>query len=141
MMVVPLFLFNCITCHNFTDTQQQKLKSLDIRANNIVYGQGRGISKFPQLNDVIRRHACNLVKTILTGNVCRNFINYYTMNEHNINTRNQGFLMKVPKVKLEFAKYGFFFMGANIFNTLPLEIRQTPDLGTFHRKVSNFSWQ
>ena len=117
---------------------QQKLKSLDIRANNIVYGQGRSISKLPQLNDVIRRHACNLVKTILTGNVCKNFKNYYTMNEHNINTKNQGFLVKVPKVKLEFAKSGFFFMGAKVFNTLPLEIRQTPDLGTFHRKVSNF---
>ena len=40
MMIVPLFLFNCVTCLNFTDTQQQKLKSLDIRCKQYCLWPG-----------------------------------------------------------------------------------------------------
>ena len=40
-----------------------------------------------------------------------------------MSTRNNGKLLKIPKVKLEFARSGFFFMGARIFNFLPKEVR------------------
>ena len=40
-----------------------------------------------------------------------------------MSTRNNGKLLKIPKVKLEFARSGFFFMGARIFNSLPIKVR------------------
>ena len=43
--------------------------------------------------------------------------------QHKVSTRISGKLLKIPKVKLEFARSGFFFMGARIFNSLPMEVR------------------
>ena len=40
-----------------------------------------------------------------------------------MSARNNGKLLKIPKAELEFARSGFFFMGARIFNSLPMEVR------------------
>ena len=37
-----------------------------------------------------------------------------------LNTRNTGKVAKLPKVKLDFARSSFYFLGASIFNSLPL---------------------
>ena len=43
---------------------------------------------------------------------------------HNaLNTRNNGNTAKMPKVKLDFARRSFYFLGASIFNSLPLSLR------------------
>ena len=39
-----------------------------------------------------------------------------------MSARNNGKLLKIPKAELEFARSGFFFMGARIFNSLPMEV-------------------
>ena len=50
--------------------------------------------------------------------------NYFEINQHTIDTRNGSFLIKLPKVNLEVGKQSFAFMGANIYNKLPLKIRK-----------------
>ena len=44
--------------------------------------------------------------------------------QHNaINTGNNGKTANLPKAKLDFARLSFYFLGASIFNSLPLGLR------------------
>ena len=45
-------------------------------------------------------------------------------------------LLQIPKVKLEFAKNGFFFMGARLYNSHPEGIRESAD--DFENKVNSY---
>ena len=71
------------------------------------------------------KHAVKTVKKCLDGKSCTNFNDYFTVNLHMKATRNQNYLLKVPKIKLEFTKYGFHFQGVKLFNSLPVEIRKS----------------
>ena len=48
-------------------------------------------------------------------------------NEHNVRTRNRKILLRIPTVKPDSAKNGLFFMGANLYNSLPKDIRESAD--------------
>ena len=72
----------------------------------------------------------------LNGNVCTNFQDYFMINEHNVRTSYRNILLQIPKVKLEFAKNGFFFMGARLYTSLPKDIRESAD--DFENKVNSF---
>ena len=54
------------------------------------------------------------------------FNDYFKILNHTKNTRNKFFLLRLrlPAVKLEIAKQGFYFGGAKLYNSLPLELRQ-----------------
>lgn len=49
------------------------------------------------------------VTIYINGEICDNFINCFEVNDDNKATRNQKYLLKVPKVRLEFAKEDFYF--------------------------------
>ena len=68
--------------------------------------------------------------------MCANFPDYFMINEHNMRTRNRNILLQIHKVKLEFARNGFFFMGARLYNLLPKDIRESAD--DFENKVNSF---
>ena len=51
------------------------------------------------------------------------FKNYFEIRTPFAATRNNGYLLQIPKVKLQVRK-GFFSMGVKNFNSLPIEIRQ-----------------
>ena len=76
------------------------------------------------------------MRKCLNGNACANFEDYFMINERNVRTRNRNILLQIPKVKLEFAKNGFFFMGAGLYNLLPKDIRENAD--DFENKVNSF---
>ena len=59
------------------------------------------------------------------------------MHAHRSNktTRNNRYLLRLPKVKLELARNGFFYSGAKIYNKLPLELRK--DSSQFHVSLKN----
>ena len=69
-------------------------------------------------------------------NVCSNFKDYFKINEHNLGTRNRNILLQILKVKLEIAKNGFFFMGAKLFDLLPIDIRESTY--DFEYKMNSF---
>ena len=76
------------------------------------------------------------MRKCVNGNVCTNFQDYFMINEHNVRTRNRNILLQIPKVKVEFAKNGFFVMGARLCNSLPKDIRESVD--DFENKVNSF---
>ena len=74
----------------------------------------------------------------MIGEVCSNFIEYFHLKKHLYNTRNNNIQVELPSIKLEFARKGFFFMGAKIYNELPAEIRQEENLNLFKNKIRNY---
>ena len=69
-------------------------------------------------------------------NVCENFNNYFAINDHTKNTRNRNKLLKLPRVKLKFAKRSLKYTGAILYNGLPLNIRACEN-GPNFRKLFN----
>ena len=47
------------------------------------------------------------------------------------------FLAILPKIKTEYARGSFHFMGAKVYNELPLEIRQIGNYKDFVNKLSS----
>ena len=58
--------------------------------------------------------------------VLANFIKKFEVVSGRIGTRNQGLLIRLPKIKLEVARKGFYFMGAKYFNELPCIAYEMP---------------
>jgi hypothetical protein len=133
-VIQPGIKYNCITNLNLTKTQKQKLKSLDTRASNLV--DGLKVNTMDTLN----KHAVMIVRKCIDGNVCTNFLNYFELNNNQKVTRNSGFLLKVPKVKLELAKCSFYFMGVKLYNSLPIEIRQAKAEVEFKNHLKSFQF-
>ena len=128
--IIPALLYTYIVQLNLTQTQLKKLKSIEARASSILK------SKTCDLKHEIDKRAILLVRKCLNGNVCTNFQGCFMINEHNVRTRNRNILLQIPKVKLEIAKNGFFFMGARLYNSLPKDIRESAD--DFENKVNSY---
>ena len=131
--IQPTITYSCTVNLNITHTQKQKLASLDQRASKIV--ENLDINTI----DLINKHAVKLVHKCITNNVCSNFVNYFEVMSHVRDTRNNNHMLIVPKVKLEFAKRSFYFMGVKLYNSLPLEIRQAEK--NFDALLKRFTFQ
>ena len=110
-VIIPEMIFNCISNLNLSQTQKKKLKSLDSRVSKII--NRMNVSTLSVLN----KHAVALVRKCIDGDVCSNFQNYFEMASHERLTRNTNFMLKIPRVKLEFDKQAFYFMGFKLYNT------------------------
>lgn len=125
MTVQPILTYRSTVKLLYTNTQQKRLKSLMNRAERIV---GR---KVPCIISAINKEACCLVKKSLDKTLCSSFNDYFEINNHSRKTRNSGYLLKLPKVKLELGKQSFAYAGAKIFNDLPLGIRKVESYSQF----------
>ena len=57
--------------------------------------------------------------------ICEHFQNYFTLIEHEKETRNNNCTLRLPSIKQEYTRKSFLYMGAKVYNELPLDIRQT----------------
>ena len=89
--------------------------------------------------DVIQRQNYMLVKKCLQNQLNSVVFNsYFEIMNHERNTRNNNFILRLPTVKLECAKQGFYFGGAKLFNSLPLELRSEHDFVKFRSQLHGF---
>ena len=75
--------------------------------------------------------ACQVVRKCMDGNVCSNFINYFVKHEHNVGIRNNGYQLELPKIRLEYNRESFYYIGAKLCYDLPLQRRKTDDYESF----------
>ena len=61
----------------------------------------------------------------------RFFDNYFEINAHSKNTRGNNTLLKLPKVKTEFERKGFYFFGAKLYNDPPRDVRKQSNYFSF----------
>ena len=75
------------------------------------------------------------MKSCLCKESNEEFNNDFKLIKHKYETRNNSKSMKLPHVKLELAKQGFYFSGGVLHNNLPIEIRDTDGYGKFKELV------
>ncbi len=56
--------------------------------------------------------------------------------QHGIETRNNKHLLKLPAIRTEYARKSFYFMGAKLYNELPLEIRKAENYRDYERQIT-----
>ena len=86
----------------------------------------------------IMKTACKLVRKCLKQTVFSNFKGYFTQTRHDLRTRNNGHLLRLPAVKLNVAKRSFYFMGAELYNDLPLDIRKVKDYNECVKRLNSY---
>ena len=72
---------------------------------------------------------------------CDNFHDYFSVQKHSYHTRGNNTLLKLPKVKLEFERKGFYFFGAKIYNELPNEIRSIKEFKKFKEALKDYLFE
>ena len=132
-LIQPIIKYNCLTNLNLTDTQTKKFQSIDRRAMSIV-GNNFTVNNI----DIIYKHAVMTVKKCIDGNICENYNGYFEKNIHERVTRNNSYFLKIPKVRLEFAKHCFYFQGFKLFNSLPIRIRQIEAFNEFKKELKSY---
>ena len=70
--------------------------------------------------------------------ICPPLNDLYELKVSKINTRNNGYMVKLPKTKLEYGRLSLKFMGAKIFNDLPLEIRKQCFVKSFKSSLKSY---
>ena len=132
MMVVPIVIYNYILNLYMRKTQVNKLHSLDARAKTNL--------KTNEMTNLVNRinfHTVCLVRKCLDGKTSPCFVNYFTTHKHAKKTRNNDLLVKIPRFKIEFVR-SVFSMGGDIYNSLPIEIRQAEAFTDFRNKAKTF---
>ena len=76
---------------------KSRIKSIERRSQKVLGGN----DEVQTVKSLIKRHSCKLLFDCLQDNVFTPFKWYFTKIEHNINTRNNGCSLKLPKAKLE----------------------------------------
>ena len=129
-LIVPLLCYCGILClGTATNSNIQRFERLKIRETNIISGKTSTNLKIPNIINLWKKRACTIVSKVIQKHIDETFFNYFQPLENN--TRNKGILMRLPKVKLENGRKSFRFMGAKIFNELPIEIRHHVEGKTF----------
>ena len=58
-------------------------------------------------------------------------MDHFAIKDHGRETRNRGCLINLAPIKLEYARRGFYFIGAKLYNELPINIRTAPNSEDF----------
>jgi hypothetical protein len=129
MMILPLLTYSSGVDLEKTDGQVKLFSSIERRAKNII-DDGKIVNN---IHNEITKQSCNYIRNCLDGTVCNNFKNYFTIMNHQINTRNNNSSLRLPRVKLSCAKKAFYFSGAKAYNNLPINIRNEKNNTTYRK--------
>ena len=103
----------------WSSSRKSRIESIERRSQKVIGGN----YQVQTVESLIKRQSCQLAFDCLQDNVFTPFKGYFRKIEHNINTRNNGCSLKLPKAKLEFGRRSFAFQGALAYNTLPRHLR------------------
>ena len=121
-MILPILLYCSVIRMTMTTSQLNQLSSLERRVNRII-GENKMV---PCAANLMRKAACKLVRNIVDDKIENKFFcNYFELSEHSHNTRNKNILIRLPKIRTEFGRKGFYFQGGKFYNKLPLKLRNS----------------
>ena len=121
------------TFGNIPKYVENKVQNIENRVQKII---GKPLRY--SMKNFQKRLIATYVHHCLTNNVCKTFENYFEVIESKINTRNNGTLIRLPKVKLEVSRKSFFCQGGYEYNTLRREIRSEKNHKNFKAKIRKF---
>ena len=111
-----------------------KYQATQDRAHKIVYGKKATSNKWPKIRELCAEQvACDVYQ--IAPDV---YEDYFTIFNHNVNTRGNHKNIKLPKIKSENGRKMFAFQGALLYNKLPKEIIMEATFNGFKEKVNEF---
>jgi len=131
-MIIPVITYSSLMNLNLTSTQLNKLKSIDKRAETIT-----GCNNLRSIRGTILKNCCTTVRKCVDGKTCDNFVDYFTVMDHNHNTRNNNSSLRLPPTRTEYGRRSFKFMASKYYNELPSECRNEDSFKNFIRKLDN----
>jgi len=131
--VLPSILY--CSCINYFQQPYRRdlLKFLECRAQNIINANG---SKFPTIEHIHKRKVCKMVRKCINGEL-DNFRNYFDIIKHTKATRNNKLTIRLPMLRLESTKKSFYFYGALLYNSLPINLRAEESMRVFAEKLNS----
>ena len=137
-MIVPVVTYCGILNLKITTGQSKKLAALHERAMGII---GMNPKEFSILSPekVNIRRACVLVHNIMNNNICVALQSHFKKHAHIKTTRNNNCSAPLPKINTEYARQGFFYMGAKLYNNLPTSVRPAANGKDFKEKMDIYS--
>ena len=133
-MVIPTLTYCPLVTSCVSHTLINRLEHLEQRARKIISIQNA--TEIPSIISIFRKRSCTFVFKCLTGDVCSNFTNYFECIKHNVQTRNNEMMLRLPRVRTVVGQKGFYFDGAKIFNELPCNIRKQKTLKKFKDEIN-----
>ena len=115
------------TCGSIPPSLEGRIDALESRAQKIIGNS----SIIPSSTTIRRERVATFVHRYINNDVCENFENYSELNQSCINTRNNGIMIRIPRVRLEVARSLFYSQGAVTFNNLPREWRMEKNISKF----------
>ena len=126
-MIQPLLLAN-----------ESEVMSSVVMRNKLQSIQNRAHNQWPNISDICSERITYDVHKILHNNAPEIYDEFFTMFDHQINTRGNGQKLKLPKVRSENGRKMFAFVGAKIYNSLSTDLTSEKDYKVFRSKVKNF---
>ena len=74
----------------------------------------------------------------MNNDICDSLQSHITTHEHIKMTRNNKCLATLPRIKTEYARKGFYYMGAKLYNDLPIDVRTAENKKDFIEKLDLF---
>ena len=84
------------------------------------------------------KRACVLVHNILNNDICDALQSHFSRHAHIKTTRNNKCLATLPSIKTEYARKGFHYMGAKLYNDLPIDVTTAENKKDFKEKLDLF---
>ena len=134
-MILSTLTFSGILLLKLTETQVKWLSSLHDRLRQIVLGDSGSFDEIQSLVNASKIHACKLARKCTLNEHCEAFQGYFNIYDHTVRTRNHQSLLKIPEIKTEFARKSVRFMGATIYNDLPIQVRRTKSPIAYERSL------
>ena len=137
-MILPTLTYCGILLLKLTRTQTSKLEDFHQRAKHTISKSTDERVEITAPYAANKRRACTLVAQTLNGEICEPFESYFTIQQHEKNTRNNCTNILIPSFKTEYARKGFQYMAAHTFNQLPIDIRKSVNLSSYNGLISNY---
>ncbi len=134
-MIMPVFGYCGSLSLGWFPSYKKRIDILERKSLDVIRST-RAASfslRLPSIKAGVKKRVCILVFDTLQGNVCDAMKDYFIKNAHEKNTRNNQHLVKLPKVKTEFGRKGFYYLAGKEFNNLALSARKSESSPLFRQ--------
>ena len=141
-MIMPIFTY-CGYILGWSESRKRMIRSIETRSQLAIISpkctpQNCDL-RILTIDNFLQKRACCFVFDCLNGTACFPFKDYFQRSRHNaLTARNNEKAAKLPRVKLDFARRSFYFLGASIFNSLPLSLRNINSRVLFKKALDDF---
>ena len=138
-MFLPTFTYCRIFQLKLTTTQPNRFASFYDRSLQIIQRNSSTKPVIQSVENANNIRTCKLVCKCLNREANENFQRYFEVQDHEIKTRKNLCLLKLPKIRTEYTRKSFHFMGAKIYNELPTKVRRIERCNDFFKLLKKHS--